>query len=179
MMTVECLNCTRCLNSRKNVSLPINDLELCDRGPSEFNNLPYLSISSPISDVPHLASIDIDSHIPVGQNFQYYSVHDFHSDYEIGECLSDASSFFTMHCNIRSLSANFNNFFNMLAELYFPLSLIGISETRIRDNRDLLHEVNLPGYDIISQPSITAAGGVAFYIKKVLNMHLGKKYLLP
>ena len=63
----------------------------------------------------------------------------------------------------------------MLAELYFPLSLIGISETRIRDNRDLLHEVNLPGYDFISQPTITAAGGVAFYIKKGFKYPLRKE----
>ena len=95
-----------------------------------------------------------------------YSAHDFHSDSEIGECLSDASSFLAIHCNLQSLSANFDNFYHMLAELYFPLSVIGISETRIRINQDLLYEVNLPGYDFISQPSITAGGGVAFYIKK-------------
>ena len=140
----------------------------CVRGlsVSEFDNLPYLSISSPVSDVPHLASIDSDFNIPVGQNFRYYSAHDFHSDSEISKCLSDASSFLAIHCNLRSLSANFDKFYHMLTELYFPSSIIGISETQIRTNQDLLYEVNLPGYDFISQPSITAAGGVAFYIKK-------------
>ena len=71
-MTVECLNCPRCLTSGQHTLLQVNDMELSDRGLSEVDNLPYLSISSPISDVPHLASIDSDFNIPVGQNFRYY-----------------------------------------------------------------------------------------------------------
>ena len=91
-MTVECLNCPRSLTSEQHTLLQVNDMELSDRGLSEFDNLPYLSSS--ISDVPHLASIDCDFNIPVGQNFRYYSAHDFHSDSEIGECLSDAQALF-------------------------------------------------------------------------------------
>ena len=49
-MTVECLNCPRCLTSGQHTLLQVNDMELSDRGLSEVDNLPYLSISSPISD---------------------------------------------------------------------------------------------------------------------------------
>ena len=44
----------------------------------ELNNLPCLNVSSPASNIPHLAELDIDLNMPSVQNFAYYTTHDFH-----------------------------------------------------------------------------------------------------
>jgi hypothetical protein len=33
----------------------------------------------------------------------------------------------------------------MLSELYFPLTIIGITETKLKVDQDLLSDINLPG----------------------------------
>lgn len=110
--------------------------------------------------------------MPTDQNFNYYSVHDFHSNYDINECSSNNTSFSALNCNIRSLAANYDKFVHMLSELNFPFSLIGLSETKFKVDRELLINVNIPGYDFISEPSLSNAGGVAFYIKNNITFSL-------
>ena len=51
----------------------------------------------------------------------------------------------------------------MLSELQFPFSLMGLSEIKFNVNEDIITNVNIPGYDFISQPSLSNAGGVGFY----------------
>ena len=136
---------------------------------TELKNLPYLKISSPISNVPHLTNIDIDFNMPSDQNFNYYSTHNFHSDNDILECLTNSQPFSALHFNIRSLAANHDQFTNMLAELYFPFPLIGLSETKIIANQPPISNTEIPGYNFISQPTLSSAGGVGFYIAKEMN----------
>ena len=38
-----------------------------------------------------------------------------------------------MNCNIRSLQANYDSLVTMLSELYYPFSLIGLTETKIKE----------------------------------------------
>ena len=57
----------------------------------------------------------------------------------------------------------------MLTNLYFSFSLIGLSETWIRVDKELVVNINIPGYDFVSQPTLSNAGGVEFYIKHGLN----------
>ena len=82
----------------------------------------------------------------------------------------------TLHCNIQSLPANFEDFFLMYTEFYFSLYLIGSFKTLIGANQQLLHEVNLPGYNPISQPGIFATGGVAFYTKNIFKYAIHNKF---
>ena len=56
----------------------------------------------------------------------------------------------------------------MLSELQFPFSVIGLSEIKLKVNKHITN-VNIPGYDFISQPSLSIAGGVGFYIKNNLT----------
>ena len=103
--------------------------------------------------------------MPSNTNFGYYTPHDFYSSNNIIECLSNHKAFSAMHCNIRSFSANLDNLIRILCELDHSFPLIGLSGTKISHGKDLLVNVNLSGYDFISEPSYTDAGGVAFYIK--------------
>ena len=138
----------------------------------ELNNLPCLNITSLPSNIPHLSDLDIDLNMPLDQNFAYYSTHDFHSNHDICECLSHSGSFSALHCNIRSLSANYDSLVEMLSALYFPFCLIGLSETKLREGQDPLINIQLTGYEFLHQPSTTNAGGVAFYIKNNLNFKI-------
>jgi exonuclease III len=99
----------------------------------------------------------------------YYNIHDFHSNYDINECSSNDKSFSALNCNIRSLAANYDNFIHMLAGLNFPFTLMGLAETKIRVDGGPLINVDIPGYEFISVPSLSNAGGVAFCIKHDLN----------
>ena len=78
-------------------------------------------------------------------------------------------SFSIINCNIRSLSTNFDSLTNMLSNLYFSFSLIGLTETKIKSDQTQIVNTDLPGYQFLSQPTLSDWGGVAFYIKD--NLH--------
>jgi exonuclease III len=136
---------------------------------AQLDNLPFLHLSSPISDIPQLKNSDIDLNLPFEHNFNYYCTNEFCNDYDIKQCSLDPITFSALNCNIRSLAANFDNLHNMLVELNFPFSLIGLTETKFRKDIEHVTDVDMPGYDLISQPSLSNAGGVAFYISHNLN----------
>lgn len=54
----------------------------------------------------------------------------------------------------------------MLSDLQFPFTLIGLSETKFKVDKDVLATIELRNYDFISQPSLSNAGGVGFDIRK-------------
>ena len=105
--------------------------------------------------------------MPSDINFDYFTTLDFHSNQDIINCLSSTSLSF-LNCNIRSLQANFDNLVNMLSELYYPISVIGVTETKLKNDREILLNINITGYSFLSQPSYTNAGGVRFYKKNYL-----------
>ena len=55
------------------------------------NSLPSLGITS--SNILHLNDLDADLNMPLDSNFGFYSTHDFHSNYDISECLLSYQSF--------------------------------------------------------------------------------------
>ena len=134
----------------------------------QYNTLPCLNITSP-NTFHHLTNSDVDLNMPVDQYFSYYSIENFKSNYDIKECSSNKTSFSALNCNIRSLPANYDNFMHMLSELNFPFSLLGFSETKFKVDQERLVNVNIPGYNLISEPSLSNAGGVAFYVKNNLK----------
>jgi hypothetical protein len=121
-----------------------------------------MNYTAPISSIPHLNDLDVDLHMPSNSNFHYFTTHDFHDDFEISECLKEKQFFAALHCNIRSLQANTDNLRHMLSQLIHPFSLIGLSETKINTNSTLLSNIDMHGYQFISQPSLSMAGGVGF-----------------
>jgi len=48
----------------------------------------------------------------------------------------------------------------MLSELYFPLSIIGLTETKLKIDQEEILNINIPGYNFLSKPSLSTAGGV-------------------
>ena len=115
--------------------------------------------------------------MPLDNNFCFNSTHDFHSNYDINDdCLLSGQSFSLINCNIRSLSTNFDKLSNMLSELYFPFSLIGLTEIKQKIDQPSILNTDLCGYQFLSQPSLSNAGGVAFYINNNLNLNIRPEF---
>jgi hypothetical protein len=125
--------------------------------------LPSLEITSTISNLPNVNDIDPDLDIPSQINSKYYTPHGFHSSFELPN-LSDKSLSF-LHCNIRSISKNFDSFQQMLSTLDHPFKMIGLSETWNSIDKDTpISNVFLPGFKFISQPTKFSVGGVSLLI---------------
>ena len=87
---------------------------------------------SNLNDIRQLsASADPDNNMPSKVNFDYYgSISDFSNSIDIQNSLL-LEPFSILNCNIRSLNANFDYLLQMLADLKFPFTLIGVTETWI------------------------------------------------
>lgn len=107
-----------------------------------------------INSNPNLSNIDIDQHLPSVNNFNYYTTHDFHTSEGIRSSFVD-KSISALHLNIRSLAANYDSFFQMLSDLHHPFSIIGLSETKIKQGIDPFENTSLPGYHFLSQPTLS------------------------
>ena len=57
----------------------------------------------------------------------------------------------------------------MLSELQFPFSEIGLSEIKFKVDKDIITNVNISGYDFISQPSLSNAEDVGLYVNNNLT----------
>lgn len=84
--------------------------------------------------------------------------------------------FSALHCNVRSLAANHDNFLPLISELSYKFPLIGLSETKIQIDQELISNINIPGYTFISEGNHLNAGGVAFYINDNLKYVIKSKY---
>ena len=100
----------------------------------DFNldNLPRFEIVSSLILNSSLANLDPDPNLPIQSNFKYYTTDEFHNSTEIRNCSTTFNhQFSVMHSNIRSLSANFDSLNELLSELNYNFSLIGLTETKI------------------------------------------------
>ena len=138
----------------------------------KLDSLPCFDIVTSLSKIQTLNNIDIDQQLPNQTNFSYYSIHDFH-DNSVIRSSKNNNSFSLLHCNIRSLVRNSDKLYSLLHDLQYPFSIIGLSETKIKSDQDLLlGNISLPGYDFLSQPTLTNAGGVGVYVNANLKYSL-------
>ena len=120
-----------------------------------YSSLPRLSFESPASKICYLSDIDADLNMPFESDFAYYTPHDLHSNYDINQCFLQNQNFSIIDCNIRRLSANFDNMTDWLSSIFFPFSLIGITEMKIRSDHSPIMNIDLPGYQFVSQPTLS------------------------
>ena len=79
------MNCLKCATATS-----VTDIS--DKACDLANSLPSLSITSS-SNTPHLTDLDADLNKALDSDFGFYSTHDFHSNYDISECLLSDQSF--------------------------------------------------------------------------------------
>jgi hypothetical protein len=105
---------TPCLCSNSLLNDKLNNLRIpCFDMLSKLDNM----------QTTKLSGIDVNSKIPSLINFNYYSIHDFHNNPDICQSISNKDSFSALHLNIRSLSANFDCFSQLLHDLH-PIILV-------------------------------------------------------
>ena len=81
-------------------------------------------------------------------------------------------SFF--HLNISSLIFHFDELLVSMAENKFNFDFLGISETRLKLNRNSLNPISMPGYNIEHTPTESSDGGTLLYMKQGINYKLRK-----
>lgn len=138
---------------------------------SLLENLPRFETTSILDKVPNLSHFDVERNLFHEVNFKYYSPQDFLNSEDIQQAFSH-DSFSTLHCNIRSLAANYDNLAKLLSDLHHTFNIIGLSETKIKKELGQIRNTSFPGYNFISQPTLSNAGGVGFYIKHGTQFHI-------
>jgi hypothetical protein len=137
----------------------------------KLEGLPRFELISSLTNIPNLAALDIENNLQTDINFDYYTSQEFCDCQAIKHAISK-DPFSVFHCNVRSLNANLENLLTLLADLHHKFSLIGLSETKINVHNDPLTNLIIPGYQFISQPSMSNAGGVGFYVRDSIEFHL-------
>ena len=113
-------------------------------------------------------SLDPDIHLPIKSNFNYYSANEFRNNFEISRCMA-TKHFSVLHCNIRSLNANFESLLQMLSDLNHTFTMIGLTETKINSFNENFSNYRIPGCEFFSQPSQSNAGGVGIFVSKNIS----------
>ena len=96
---------------------------------------------------------------------------------EISDLLSSTSpirSFF--HLNISSLTFHFDELLVLTAENKLKFDFLGISETRLKLNRNSLNPISMPGCNIEHTLTDSSNGGTLLYIKQGINYKLRKDF---
>lgn len=76
------------------------------------------------------------------------------------------SCFSIFHQNISSISKHFDDFHELMTSMSINFDVIGITESRIRENMPCPINISLPNYSIEQTPTRGNAGGALLYIHK-------------
>ena len=79
------------------------------------------------------------------------------------------NTFSILHLNIASLQAHIDDLKNLLAILDHPFHIIGITETKIIDQKEPLTNINVDGYVFENTPTKTSFGGSGLFIRSDLD----------
>ena len=122
--------------------------------------------NSRLHNIPNLSGSDVDNNLLHQVNFNYYSTSSFCCSESLIQSVSNCSSFSVLH-------ANHDKLISLLSDLTHNSHLLGISETEMMVDKDPVANVNISGYNFISQPSYQNTGGVGFYIRSDCEYQLG------
>ena len=97
-------------------------------------------------------------------NCKYFDIDEFCSSDFV-----DINSLSVFHMNISSLNAHFDELTSMLTLLNFHFSIIGLTETRLRKDRNVPLPITIQGYSYEHTPTEASCGGALLYISKKFN----------
>ena len=117
--------------------------------------LPSFKIKSLLDKIPGSVSIQTQEFLSSSISSKYYSPHDFVTSKIPKKCFS------ILHLNIASLEGHFDDLVSLLSVLDFPFDVIGITESKIRNDKPL-HNINIEGYKYEFTPTETFFGILLF-----------------
>ena len=139
--------------------------------PSQLNLLPSYDIRSKLQNIPILNYFDVDENYLRAIDSRYYDITDFMS---LNRSLSKYFALF--HTKVRSLAKHFDELQSLLSTLQTKFDVLDISETKENIDKGFISNVDLSGYHMYTQPSKSAAGGVAIHVNDKLD-HISKDNL--
>jgi hypothetical protein len=102
---------------------------------------------------------------------RYFSPHSF--DLQVAKITNKKTALSFLHNNVRSLKKNLENLQNhLLSEFNFQFNIIGVSETRIVDQKPLDFNPDIPCNRFEYVPTPLSAGGVGMYIMNSINYRI-------
>ena len=108
---------------------------------------------------------------PNNLNHNHHSC-DYFNDFNFNAALNcdNRSTFSFMHVNIRSLPKNFDQMRNYLHTLHSDFSVMGLSETWLKNSDMPFNIYSIPGYQLeTNNRTGRVGGGVALYISSDLH----------
>ena len=132
--------------------------------PSQVKILPSYEFRSKRSQIPSLDNFDSDESYVQTISSNYFDITDFSNTFS-----SLKRHFSLFNVDTQSLSKNFDQLCTMLSALGVSFDLLGISEIKQQTGKNFINNVNIEGYHICTQPSTSAAGGVAIYVDDKLD----------
>ena len=142
---------------------------------THIDNLPRFELLSKLDKISSL--IHHENNFMQQTNFQYYTLEDFLNNENLNRS-KQTLSFSTIHFNIRSLSANHESMTLLLSEPQHAFDVIDLSETKIKGSCDPTNNIAINGYDFISKPTLTNAGGVGLYVKEGIPFNIREHFCL-
>ena len=116
----------------------------------------------------HLRNLALSSDLDPDSNFNFDMFRcDYFTESQFNELFHKTRSSFSncfslLHLNIRSLSRNYDNLTSFLANIDGKFSIMGVSETWLRDSG---YSFDIMGYDFIHKPRPNRIGGsVGIYV---------------
>ena len=131
--------------------------------------LPNFTIQSLLDKIPGSFTIETDEFVSDSTVSKYYKIDEFMS------AKIPKNAFSTLHLNISSLQGHIDDLKTLLSLLDHKFSVIGISETRIRDGSDPLLNIDIDGYVFKGVGTKTSCGGVGLYIRSDLDFSFRNK----
>ena len=120
---------------------------------------PSFSIQSLLDKIPGSMNCNSDEFLTDSISSRYYTPSEFLSS------KFKQTSFSMIHMNIASLSLHIDDLKMLLDLLEHPWDVIGVSETKIREQCDFSINVSIDGYDFIQTPTKSFFGGVGLFVK--------------
>ena len=142
-----------------------------DTHPPDLNIFPrtrnanrFKDFNEYISSQMSSTSSDEENSMTQQVNCKYYDIEEFCSSK-----FDNSNSFSLLHMNIASLAAHSDELNTMLNILDFDFNIIGITESRIKQNISPSTNINIEGYTIEHTPTESSCGGALLYIHNKLQ----------
>ena len=110
----------------------------------------------------------------VSENSEHGSWTEYWDPSKINELENSKNSLNFLHLNISSLPYHFSELQTLLSSTKVNFNIIGISESRIKQNKNPTDNINLQNYNIKHWTIEAANGGVLLYIKDNIIYRLRK-----
>ena len=111
--------------------------------PSYIKGLPNFESLSALNNLPNLGDFDIDRHLPLSIQSQYYTAS------ELASLDTKAQDFSIFHTNIRSLSCHHDELISFLQASKKSFDVIGVSEMWHGENNPILTNISINGYNFL------------------------------